>query len=158
MIFLKKTQGEFYFNNNTRIIENKKETIGNRFIISYPYEKINWVITNETENILGYSCKKAIYQKEDYGLKETKTYTVTAWFVEGSGYQVAPFGLMGLNGLVVKANFNNSFEVEIDKIENNKKEKIAPFEGKNKITMDEFDNILKSKIQEYRNKKGINLE
>lgn len=154
----KKTQGEFYFNNKTKVVENKKETLGSKFIISYPYEQIKWTITNETENVLGYFCKKAIYKKEEYGLKETKTYTITVWFTEDYPYQIAPFGLMGLNGLVVKANFNNSFEVEIEKIEDYKNEKITPFEGKNKISMNEFDDVLKSKIQEYRKKKGINLE
>ncbi len=149
----KKTQGDFYFNHETKSIENSRESSMKHWIITSPYSQINWVITDEIEEIAGKLCKKAIYTKEDYGLRETKIYTTTVWFIENSAYTVAPFGLMGLNGLIVKANFNNRFEVILDDIKTNQKGKIAPFTKGRRITLGEFNANIKVKIDDYRKRR-----
>lgn len=54
----------------------------------------DWIISDETEKILGYQCKKAIYKRNDVEF--------TAWFTEEIPISDGPFLYSGLPGLILK--------------------------------------------------------
>ena len=86
--------------------------------------KYNWKITDETETILGYACKKATFTS--YGEY------VEAWYTEKIPVADGPDKIYGLPGLILKVRFRTS-EIIAYKI-NSKNEpiKISPpvFKGK----------------------------
>ena len=69
--------------------------------ISSPY---NWKITNETKNILGYKCTKAVTTIT----RTNVSYSVTAWFANQLKYQIGPKGTFGLPGLILEIQSENS--------------------------------------------------
>ncbi|QES91468.1 GLPGLI family protein [Empedobacter brevis] len=147
-----KSQGNFYFDNSNQIIENKKESFNKSYVIISGYNDINWdlYIDNSNESILGYNCKKAVYKKIVHGLNEEKIYTITAWYSDDFSDNIAPFGLMGLNGLVLKVNFNNSYEVILDQIIKQDVKPIKPFNHSNKITLNDYNEIIKSRFSKIK--------
>ncbi len=54
----------------------------------------DWIISDETEKILGYQCKKAMYKRNDVEF--------TAWFTEEIPISDGPFLYSGLPGLILK--------------------------------------------------------
>ena len=64
----------------------------------------NWEITDETQEILGYTCKKAILKTSFFHKDKMKKYNVeaSAWFTEEIPYSYGPNSYNGLPGLVLK--------------------------------------------------------
>ncbi len=145
-----KTQGEFFFDNRNKEVQNKKDFANNSYIVEYPFTFYDWKIEEEEEVILNYNCKKAVYQKTDLGLKEDKIYTITVWYDESFNSDIAPFGLHGLPGLVVKVNFNNNYEVLLDKMEEKNEFKVLPYKHGERISMEHFQSLVNKVILDFR--------
>lgn len=69
-----------------------------RFIQIEPHIQ-NWEIIEETKNILGYRCKKAIIK--DYSKSKPK---ITAWFTEEIPMPYGPVNFYGLPGIILELN------------------------------------------------------
>lgn len=131
----------FYSNSKFKInnVQNC-ETLGDCFIISSEFEK--WQLTQETKQISGYTCYKAI--RTIVGRKAKKD--IFAWYTPSIPVNFGPNGASGLPGLILELELGTiSFYVK--KIVLNPKEKVEirkPDKGK-KITQDEF-NVLVGKV------------
>lgn len=77
------------------------------------YSKNNWHITDETREIAGYTCKKAILTNQMESLFETY-----AWFTEDISIDFGPLGYMSLPGIILGLEHNHRFiyalEVDLD--------------------------------------------
>ena len=64
----------------------------------------DWEVTNETQEILGYTCKKAILKTSFFHKDKMKKYKVQvfAWFTKEIPYSYGPNNYNGLPGLVLK--------------------------------------------------------
>lgn len=76
---------------------------GNNYLIQEPIEKINWEITDETTQILGYTCQKAV------GMYKGRNYS--AWFTIDIPAAFGPWKLQGLPGLILEA-YDNSGRIK----------------------------------------------
>ncbi len=109
------------------------------------YQK--WDLKNETKNILGYTCYKAILKDAPEDAK------ITAWYAPELPYQFGPTGYHGLPGLILETIQNEKLVVFAKEI-NLKADDIwvlKPTTGI-KTTKEKFDGILgtaKDKMESY---------
>lgn len=100
----------FYSNNYSNYTE---------LVICKDDVNIAWEITEETKNIDGYNCIKAIGKARNVYSKEEEHYSYEAWFAPELPYQYGPFNITGLPGLVVYANERNEKIFKLERIELN---------------------------------------
>jgi GLPGLI family protein len=81
---------EVYYDNGKTLVYDK---IRRNVFAFQPVNKINWILSNETKLISGYTCKKASGR---YGNKN-----ITAWYTTEIPFQEGPYTFKGLPGLIV---------------------------------------------------------
>ena len=84
----------------------------------YVYNDANlptWIITNETKQIAGYTCYKAIGTYKSVVYPEKKS-TLEAWFVPEIPYSTGPNQYNNLPGLLVYGIINNTQILKLEKI------------------------------------------
>ena len=128
-------KNKIYHNNSNGLFK------GNEFLIIDPLNQ-NWVYTNESKVIDGYTCYKAT---NEYIVDNGKIFKhpVIAWFCPQIPISIGPRGYGGLPGLILELQeWNSVFGVEKIAFSNDIKEIVLPKEGK----------IISE--QEYQNKVG----
>lgn len=152
-----KTLGEYFYDYKNKLIENKVELSGKEYIVTSNFNDLHWIDTNDTEVINGYQTKKYITKRKEKGLTKDKIFTTTIWIDESYSQDIAPFGLMGLKGLVVKVNFNGFNNLILDKIEETKLKEIQPLKAKNRLTKEEYQKLIDERMETIRNKRQERL-
>lgn len=153
----KKSKGEFYFDNEQQWVQNKKDFLGKNFIVEYSFDQIKWEIEEETDSISHFLCKKAISIVSEPSTDGTKDYKTTVWFTDFY-YDIFPFGLAGLNGLVVKAIFNNRYAMILHKISKHKEKEISEFKGGQRISLEDYNKIIDDFFIKYRERNSYGIE
>lgn len=128
-------KNKIYHNNSNGLFKE------NEFLIIDPLNQ-NWVYTNESKIIDGYTCYKAT---NEYIVDNGKIFKhpVIAWFCPQIPISIGPRGYGGLPGLILELQeWNSVFGVEKIAFSNDIKEIVLPKEGK----------IISE--QEYQNKVG----
>jgi GLPGLI family protein len=90
---------------------NSNESIA--MVDSTSYKKQVFEITQETKNILGYTCKKAI--------TKINSNTITLWFTNELGVYGGPTSLGGHLGLVLEYDRNGTYAIRVSKLTKLKK-------------------------------------
>lgn len=141
-IFIK-SHGLFYYDFESQIFQNQKESLQQLLIIDLKPEDYNWEISDEILDCLSYKCKKASFTRIEKGVKQDRAYTITVWYDENYRHTIAPFGLLGLKGLIVKIDFNGGPKVHLFDISNSKKpKKIKPFTKGKRVSLSEFNQMI----------------
>lgn len=127
------------------------------FNVINPFDEYNWVVTNETKVIDGYTCYKATCRYEQYDdyRKKQLVFNPFVWFAPSLPYPFGPSGLDGLPGLVLEGSFNGTVYFYATKIEFDDKAltKIQrPIHGKY-VTREEFDKIIVENYQKMNDMK-----
>ncbi len=112
--------------------------------------KINWVISNEKENILGYTAQKAttFFAGRQW----------TAWFTTSIPISDGPYKFYGLPGLILKIyDKTNTHSFEIISVQKQKSNYLVlndnTYKEAKQITLNQFEQISKeSPLERYRNK------
>lgn len=153
-IFMK-NQGYFFYDNENKISENLKELLNKKYIIVNKYEDLNWE-TLEDEFIENKKYNKVKLVKKNYSVKKENDYIITVWYDKDYNLNISPFGLVGLNGIIVKIDFNNLYEVNL--VESKKKNnlKINQFTKGEKISENDFNNLVNERLQELKNRYNKN--
>ena len=149
-----KTLGEYFYDYDQKLIENKIEFLNKEYIVMSNFEDLHWIDTNEKEIINDYQTKKYITKRKE----NDKIYTTTIWIDESYPKDIAPFGLMGLKGLIVKVNFNGVNDLILDKIEETKLKEIQPLKAKNRLTKVEYQRLTDERMETIRNKRQERLD
>ncbi len=132
-----------------------KEAIFNKDILGDTYQVIlkrlqGWEITEETKEIEGYTCYKAVRKElnETSRAKKDSYLTFVAWFTPEISVPYGPVGNGGLPGLILRLERPNLVAFTATKITLNKKEYKMPLPKKGKkITMKERSKLmLKSRL------------
>jgi GLPGLI family protein len=127
----------------------------------------NWTITNETKNINGYTCTKAILQQtrpvpamrmtinnttqtnNQNNLPQEETIEVTAWFTTTIQTSTGPDTYGGLPGAIIVLDINNGESVttalQVSQ-QYNAKELKEPTKGK-KVTKQEYNKLLQQMME-----------
>lgn len=153
------TQGKFYYDHISKLVENQKSFGGKNFIVEHSFDHYEWKTSESIETVLGYECKKAVYTRIDLGLKTDKIYQITVWYDENFDQNIAPFGLVGLPGLIVKVNFNNHFIAELAEMSFEPNGfKISPFRKGQRISNNDFQALIDEEILKYRRRNNQVLD
>ncbi|WP_322970584.1 GLPGLI family protein [Faecalibacter sp. LW9] len=153
-----KSLGEYFYDYDQKLIENKIETSNKEYIVTSTFDDLHWIDTNESETINGYPTKKYITKRKEKGIKTDKIYTTTIWIDESYPQDIAPFGLMGLKGLIVKVNFNGRNDLILQTIETKKVSAIQPFKGKNRITKEAYRKMIDDKLDQIKESRGVKMD
>src|SRR5690606_10362733 len=86
--------GNLYKNTKSEKLVESRTFIDKDFLIKDSLTEIDWKITKETKNILGYDCYKATSQLSD----STK---VVAWYAPKLQFKTGPDQFWGLPGLIL---------------------------------------------------------
>lgn len=116
----------------------KKESVFNQtFYTKGNNKSIDWEITDETKNILGFNCMKAV--------SKNKNLLITVWFTKEIPLNNGPSNFTGLPGLVLWAeDFFNTFTTEKISYSNDK----SSFEKEYNNIINKYDKEKKSEIDD----------
>ncbi len=93
--------GYSYFFDGKNYIE-QKDFLDNYFIVQKEQKNFNWELLNETKQILGYTCKKAIARETKLIKGENKVFETIAWYCPDLKYSIGPQDFGGLDGLILE--------------------------------------------------------
>ncbi len=153
------TKGEYYYDEQSNLIENSIETFNKKYIIESSYNEIPWIRTNQTKIIADKTCKIAYYQETQPGTKEDRNYVYTVCFVEDFDKNIAPFGLTGLQGIVLEIDFNGFKKATLTEMKSSKTtKKIKPFTKGEKISKQEHNKIIEDFFLRRRERMNQTIE
>jgi GLPGLI family protein len=132
-------QEEVYIDLENRLVLKKIEMFGENFIVKSTLTK-DWIFTQETKNIGGYICYKAVLHNNKPQINKPD---IEAWYSPKIPANFGPKGFGNLPGLILELKVGPIIYFA-SKIELNLKEKLKinkPTQGK-LVTEEEFDEIL----------------
>ena len=142
-------QNKLYKNLEKGEIVDSRDFMGRKFLIEDKLKSYDWKLTGEQEEILGYSCQKASFQKEDD--------TIEAWFTTQIPTPNGPDNYGQLPGLILKVvSDNGDREIVATSIKLEPIPEDASFvatKGK-KISQEEYDKIVAEKRKEMEEEGG----
>lgn len=130
----------------------QKDFMGKTFLIINDQPKYTWKLVDETKDILGYQCRKAVTQKGERHIE--------AWFTSNIPISSGPASYLGLPGMILelKSNQKNGSskqylanKISLEPISNDVLQ--VPKKGK-KVTLDKFAKIVKEKTDEMKEQMG----
>lgn len=132
----------YYDLKNKESIESQ-DLFGKKFLIAGT-PKIKWKITNNTQELLGYSCKKAIGTTTDGD-------AIEVWFTTEIPLPIGPSFVHGLPGAVLSVTMKEgtytiaATKVNLEKVD--AKKLVKPKKGK-KVSREEYAKIAEAKQKE----------
>ncbi len=127
-----------YKNHKKNEFVNQTDFMSRTFLIQDKLSKLNWKITDETQKIGNYSCRKAVLKRGDNN--------IIAWFTDEISSNDGPREYYGLPGLILKVK-TKSIIIEATNISVSKEKADIkkPTKGK-KVTREEFERIKEEKL------------
>ncbi len=106
-------RGLYYTNTTTGINLHKFLYLNRMWVVKRHLDSLDWNITKETKQIMGYTCFKATAMLQPELLKKD---LVTAWFCPSLPFQFGPFSHAGLPGLIleVKQSYYTFYATEVN--------------------------------------------
>lgn len=109
------TNGVYYSNIKEDLFLHETVSFNESYLITTPFNELDWEIHDETKEILGYTCIKATTTLE-YPFNDFPT---TVWFAPELPFPFGPKEFRGLPGLILGMEFNyfyfyaNAIDLEI---------------------------------------------
>jgi GLPGLI family protein len=110
------------------------------FIVEYENINVTWKVTNESKDILGFKCFKAIPQYNEIHDNKTETFPTEVWFTPSINKRGGPFVYSNLPGLILEVVKSKSFTIKAIKIEWIKEDREVP----------EIDKKIITELQAYK--------
>lgn len=149
-IRMEQPESAYFYNVTKKASIESKELFGKKFLIGET-KPTKWKITNETKEILGYTCKKATTVSEEN--KEL----VEAWFTTEIPVAVGPNSFHGLPGAILSVNAKNGdYTIVATNVDFKKVDRtivVAPKKGK-KVMAIQFKEIVEAKQKEMADEYG----
>lgn len=93
---------DYFFDGLTNNYIEQKIFLDNYFIVNKKQKDFKWELVNETKEILGYTCYKAVSKEIKNIAGKDKTFYTIAWYAPELKYQIGPQDFGGLNGLILE--------------------------------------------------------
>ncbi|MBQ9311722.1 MAG: GLPGLI family protein [Bacteroidales bacterium] len=133
-----------YTDINKGISITQEELYGKKFLVADTLNKIQWQITDETKEINGRMCTKAV------AMDSAQQEGITAWFSFEIPVPAGPMGIVGLPGLIVQLDIAVlSYTLTNVEVVNDVKEINPPKKGK-KMDREEFQKLQNKMIEEMK--------
>jgi len=108
--------------------------VGEDFIVEYTNNVVEWTITSESKDILGFKCFKAVPKYlQSYKQKEISSYPNEVWFAPFINKRGGPYKFTNLPGLILGVT-SSTATITAVKITEIKEDKIVPKIDKQIIT------------------------
>ncbi|MEC4003386.1 GLPGLI family protein [Flavobacterium sp. SUN052] len=92
----------YYFDLKTKQYLEQRNFLDNYFLIQSPQKDFHWELIDESKQILGYTCKKAISKEIKTINGINKTFVTEAWYCPTLKYSIGPLNFGGLDGLILE--------------------------------------------------------
>jgi GLPGLI family protein len=92
----------YFFDIATNNYIEQRLFLDNYFIVNKKQKDFKWELTNETKEILGYTCYKAISKEVKTFEGKDKTFYTIAWYAPALKHQIGPQDFGGLEGLILE--------------------------------------------------------
>lgn len=92
----------YFFDSTTKNYIEQRLFLDNYFIVNKKQKDFKWELYNETKEILGYTCYKAVSTEVKLIKGENKTFYTIAWYAPALKYQIGPQNFGGLDGLILE--------------------------------------------------------
>lgn len=147
-----KNNGVYDYDFTNSLFYNTKEFNGKKISVKHEYNYLDWKFEDVQEIINGYQCKKAIYSRtETLRNDQVREYTITVWYSDALTPHLAPFGLTGLPGGIVKINYNDYSEVLLaGEISSKKKRKLKPNQLGQVVTLEEYNQMQEAALKNFQ--------
>lgn len=99
---------EYYYDIETNKAYESTNLGGADYNVFFPLDFLGWQITNETKEINGYLCYKALGTRKIDDIRGKSERVVEAWFCPALPYRYGPQMYFGLPGLIFEAFTQNS--------------------------------------------------
>ena len=147
--------GTLYKNLNEKISLRSQDFAHKKYIIADTLQNINWKISRESKEILGYEVRKAEAQIDSAN-------TAIAWYAPKLSYKNGPDNYDGLPGLILEIVVSDNSDDEKRKsiykaisikVDNNPSPIDRPKKGET-VTQKQFDAIIKKQQEKYKDMQG----
>lgn len=148
-MIIEKADNQLYKNFSDELIYEKQDFFGRDFLIMEDFEALQWKLISEQKEILGYSCQKAIHEKDEM--------IAEAWYTPQIPLSNGPMHFGQLPGMILELSIDGgetllvATDILLGQIEDTNIEK--PKKGK-KVSREEFDEIVKQKTKEMEEEYG----
>ncbi|MCH3881569.1 MULTISPECIES: GLPGLI family protein [Tenacibaculum] len=102
----------------------KKEIKSESYLVNHDSKMSDWVLTNKSKIIDGYTCYKA--ERKEFNSRSGKNILITAWFSPDIPYPYGPIGNGGLPGLILQLKRHKRVTYTVNKIILNPKKITIP--------------------------------
>ena len=156
-----------YTDMNTQVKISQDNSLGKMFLITDTLEEFNWTITEQTKEINGRLCTKAVLgdtnmslehmqgeikDLENVDFEKVMQGHITAWFSSEIPIPAGPMGYMGLPGLIVQLDMQAmTFTLSDIEAVDDMPQIEPPAKGK-QVTGAEFKEIQKKKLKEMQSR------
>ena len=137
------TRSIIYVDSATGEKVTKEDVMGKAYLMQETYGPLKWTILEDTAEIEGYQCKKAVLGAGG----------IEAWFTEEVPIQAGPMGYGSLPGLIVKLEMEN-MTFTLSSLKEAAKVSIKAPSGGKKVSRDELEEILVEKANQMPNGSG----
>ena len=137
----------YYFDYTAEKIYQQKAIVGSNFMVEDSIPKINWRLTNESREIAGYNCRKAV------GVIMDSVY-VFAFYTEEIMIPGGPCTISGLPGMIMGLTIPRlytSFIATKVIVNDIKEEEIKPAASKKYNTRKELRTLITERAKEWGN-------
>lgn len=146
---IQRPDNRIYKNIEKNEVFEKQELFGKDFLIIDQTSRHKWKLLNEQKDILGYTCQKASFEKDDN--------TIVAWYSTEIPVSNGPMNYGHLPGMILELNIGDgqthilASEIVFRKLENGDIK--APGKGK-KVSREEYEKIVEEKQKEMEEEYG----
>ncbi len=120
-------EATFYRNFEKNLMVDYREFISKNYLVTDTIAQLNWKMTGETKQVLGYNCLKAMW------LDTLRARMVAVWFTDEIGVPAGPVTFCNLPGMVLEVDINNGeiqyVATKINFVKVDKKVLVAPTKG-----------------------------
>jgi GLPGLI family protein len=138
-------QNSIFFDYNSNKTVAKKSFFGEEYILKDTIYPIKWRIMQETRNIAGYECRKAVGRVQD-------SIYIVAFYCEQFVMKAGPEAVQGLPGMILGMaipKYNTTwFATKVELANINESSIVPPSKGK-KLSEKELTDLFMKKFKEY---------
>lgn len=142
---------EFYTNLEKREKKYTSNLFDENYIVEVPFVQYSWELKNETKEILGFKCYKAISSITIDDFRGNQKISIQAWYAPQLPSGFGPSSYSGLPGLVLEVLYDDKIKIFAKNInKSNDKISLKSFRGK-EVSEEQITDIFNKGMKKIEN-------